>query len=290
MEMHDEMERVTAEKCIKCGLCLKVCLLGCHHRGETEISYDPTLCIGCYQCMAICPEDAIVDQLGAALEEIAQSLPDPDKVDRLLKGRRSIRVYKPNPIKEEDLNAIIDAARWAPSGHNGQVRELVVLESREKILNLSEAAINNGLKMLKTIRNPLMMSFISLFSPDEAAVMRRSDLQMTLKYFIERSAKVADPVFYGAPLVLLLHASPKEITPKDDCCYAMLYMIMAAEARGIGSCLNGFALFAFQHNKSLRKSFGIPEDHMVYAAAGFGYPAVKYRKYPYRRPLQVKYL
>jgi len=41
--------------------------------------------------------------------------------------RRSVRRYKPDPVREEDLNAILDAARWAPSWANTQCWSLVVV-------------------------------------------------------------------------------------------------------------------------------------------------------------------
>ena len=38
----------------------------------------------------------------------------------LVKKRRSTRRFKPDPVPEDDINKIIEAARWAPSGFNLQ--------------------------------------------------------------------------------------------------------------------------------------------------------------------------
>ena len=44
-----------------------------------------------------------------------------------IRTRRSIRAYKPDSIPEEKLNKVLEAARWAPSGKNGQPWRFVVV-------------------------------------------------------------------------------------------------------------------------------------------------------------------
>jgi len=36
-------------------------------------------------------------------------------VMQAIKGRRSIRKYKPDPVSDETVNTVLEAARWAPS-------------------------------------------------------------------------------------------------------------------------------------------------------------------------------
>ncbi len=57
---------------------------------------------------------------------------------KLIKERRSIRVFKPDPIPEEFIQKILEAGRWAPSGANGQPWELIVVRDKEKRARLSE--------------------------------------------------------------------------------------------------------------------------------------------------------
>lgn len=44
-----------------------------------------------------------------------------------IRGRRSVRKYKPDPVSEEQLNAVLEAARWAPSWANTQCWNFVVV-------------------------------------------------------------------------------------------------------------------------------------------------------------------
>lgn len=49
-----------------------------------------------------------------------------------IKERRSIREFKDKPIPEEDLQAILEAGRWAPSFANTQPWSFIVVQNQEK--------------------------------------------------------------------------------------------------------------------------------------------------------------
>jgi FMN reductase [NAD(P)H] len=48
-------------------------------------------------------------------------------------GRRTCRRFKQDPISQEDLGRIVDAARYAPTGFNHQSLRFVVIRSPEKV-------------------------------------------------------------------------------------------------------------------------------------------------------------
>ncbi|MDP2917530.1 MAG: nitroreductase family protein [Dehalococcoidia bacterium] len=56
-----------------------------------------------------------------------------DSLLSVIKRRRSIRSYRPDPVPTEDIMKVLEAARWAPSGNNSQPWEFVVVRSREKM-------------------------------------------------------------------------------------------------------------------------------------------------------------
>ena len=51
----------------------------------------------------------------------------------MLLHRRSIRSFRPEPVREEDLNAILEAGIYAPSAKNLQSTKLVVVQDRETL-------------------------------------------------------------------------------------------------------------------------------------------------------------
>ena len=68
---------VFAERCVRCGACVKVCPEGCHRiQGDKHI-FDPSDCVACRKCYQSCPADAIdvkgdrmtVDEVFAIVEK-----------------------------------------------------------------------------------------------------------------------------------------------------------------------------------------------------------------------------
>jgi nitroreductase len=56
----------------------------------------------------------------------------------VIRGRRSVRRFKPTPIKDEDLNAVLEAARWAPSWRNSQCWRFILVRDPEIRARLAE--------------------------------------------------------------------------------------------------------------------------------------------------------
>jgi coenzyme F420-0:L-glutamate ligase / coenzyme F420-1:gamma-L-glutamate ligase len=56
----------------------------------------------------------------------------------LLRNRRSVRSYQDRPVTREQLEQIIEAARWAPSPHGRQPWRFVVLTRQETKIRLAD--------------------------------------------------------------------------------------------------------------------------------------------------------
>ena len=61
-----------------------------------------------------------------------------NEVLKALKQRRSVRRYKAEQIKDAELDAILEAGTYAPSGMGKQSAVMVVLQDRETIAALSK--------------------------------------------------------------------------------------------------------------------------------------------------------
>ncbi len=57
---------------------------------------------------------------------------------QIIKKRRSVRVYKSGRLTDTQLQTILEAARWAPSGANTQPWEFVVTRDRRKMQRARE--------------------------------------------------------------------------------------------------------------------------------------------------------
>lgn len=63
----------------------------------------------------------------------------PTDLAGILRGRRSVRSFRPDPVPAAAIRRAVAAAGWAPSPHGTQPWRFVVLESRERRVALAEA-------------------------------------------------------------------------------------------------------------------------------------------------------
>jgi coenzyme F420-0:L-glutamate ligase/coenzyme F420-1:gamma-L-glutamate ligase len=61
-----------------------------------------------------------------------------DNLTTLLQGRSSVRKYLTSPVTREQIEQIVEAARWAPSPHGRQPWRFVILVSNEPKARLAE--------------------------------------------------------------------------------------------------------------------------------------------------------
>jgi len=63
---------------------------------------------------------------------------DTENLLEIIRHRRSVRVYKTGKVSDKQLENILQAARWAPSGANTQPWEFVVTRDRKKMKKVRE--------------------------------------------------------------------------------------------------------------------------------------------------------
>ena len=69
---------------------------------------------------------------------------NPDDIFEIIKSRRSVRKFKPDPVPKEVLIKILEAANYAPSPRNRQDWKFLVIDDREIISHIREECIRNS--------------------------------------------------------------------------------------------------------------------------------------------------
>lgn len=162
-----------------------------------------------------------------------------------IKSRRSVRKYLPDQIKDEELEKILEAAIYAPTGHNDQPWHFTIIQNEDLINEISEGA---------------------------KAVMREMDVE----WIAQMGAMEQLNIFHRAPTAVIVSGKKDAVTPMVDCSAAVQNMLLAAESMDIGSCWIGFAKFYFSDPEKMKK-FNIPENYEVHFGVSLGY---KVRKNP----------
>jgi nitroreductase len=190
---------------------------------------------------------------------------DYESLLELVKERRSIRSYKPEPIPDEYVAQIIEAARWAPSGANSQPWEFVVVKQRE----IKDKIVEIALEARETTR--------------KMELTRDADL-----IFTSAASPLERPGYQGAPVFIILCGDPrtKEVYPlssyyeRGDSIFtsslasAFVYMHLAATSLGLGSQWVSSVCRPLAQ-ALIKQLLGIPTMLQIYDMMAVGYPAYK---------------
>ena len=195
----------------------------------------------------------------------------------LVKKRRSIRRFKPEPMPEEAIENMLEAARWAMSGANAQPWEFVVVRdesTRQKIVD-------------------------SWLEPNaEAYVIEQSRLPEIRHHHLREP--LTQPAFKDAPVLIalvgdkrtyqgtVLAASFLNTEGAADAIYfknmanATQLLHLAAAAQGLGS---EWISVNRPWGQIIKSILGIPEILEVHTLVAIGYPAYVPEQ-SWRRPLK----
>jgi len=83
--------------------------------------------------------------------------PSPKSLLALIKTRRSIRRYKPDPVPEEMVEQLLEAARWAPSASNRQPWEFIVVRDEAIRKQVAQHAAFYFIKWAHVGEAPLLL-------------------------------------------------------------------------------------------------------------------------------------
>jgi nitroreductase len=156
----------------------------------------------------------------------------------IIKKRRSIRKYQDRPVPEDVVNAVLEAAKHAPSARNLQPLEYKVVSSKALMDKLSEALV------------PIMQSIgIPLKIPPDA----KPDF------------------FRGAPLLIIVTAPKDNVFGATEAGLAVQNIMLYATSIGLGTCFIGMVR-EITSDKNLLEMLHITENMSVVAGVVCGYP------------------
>lgn len=270
--------------CSKCGLCIKACKSFTIREVESKPVVEPDNglgCIGCGQCMAVCPKGAVTVSGRKLAPSDAFLLPPkekratPEALYNLLVSRRSVREFREREPERKIIDRILEMAATAPMGIPPSDVGVTVVSGAARVQELA-GDITGIFSKWQTFFNPLVLALMRPFFKKGEYESFKDFILPATKIMIDSRADGTDLLFYQAPVVLLFHQSPYA-DPVDGhiaCTYAMI----AAESLGLGTCMIGTVAFALDREKKLKKKWGIPPENTMALAMILGYPAFTYRR------------
>lgn len=249
------------DKCIKCGLCTKLC--GFSAIEPSEEGYpeckDEKSCIMCQHCFASCPTGAI-SILGKKSENSIkkEAFVDPENMLNLIKTRYSCRNYKDENVSEQTIAKLKEMLAYVPTGCNNHGLHFSIIEDKEFMKSFTERALTILKQRLK---------FIPVFG--------------ALKKYKQRILKGQDIIFRGAPHMIVVSAPKNAPCKAYDPIIALSYFEIQANSMGLGTLWCGFAHALIKMFPEIQKKLNLPKTHELSYVMLFGYP-----KYNYARSVQ----
>jgi nitroreductase len=241
--------------------------------------------------VAICPQDAICHSEFPSTEIRTiqvEEMPTTEQVMALLKTRRSIRAFRDKPLAKETIESIIDGARFAPSGHNSQSTEYLVVQDRAVLNQISATVIEYLRFEIRRFANPLFRT-LALLADREKAESGLHEIPK-FKRMTQLFESGADPILNGAPVLLAFHA-PRNIGFADvNAQLALQNASLVAHSLGIGHFYPGWVLapcrapMARAWNQRIPDLIGIPPGNELLGALVLGHPILRFKNMIERKP------
>ncbi len=268
--------RVDRDLCTRCGICSEVCpsriIDPAGGADVPEVAEEKEgLCIQCGHCEAYCPSDALVLNIRPDEKEMLPSgagTLSPGDLGYYIKMRRSVRHYTGEPVSRETITEVLDIARYAPSGCNGQPVEWIVVHDPAKVHEVARLTID-WMRSIQNRDHPMSGIVHGLISAWDAG---------------------HDVICRGAPHLLVAHIPEGNQMAVFDAIIALAHFDLAAPAFGIGTCWAGFVAEAVREYEPLRQELNLPDERELAYAMMFGHPQYRVHAIPGRKPLAVTWI
>lgn len=200
----------------------------------------------------------------------------------VIRTRKSIRRYKPDPIPDEILDKVLEAGRWAPTGENYQPWRLIVIknpETKNKIGNL--AKLGSGSRMTAWY---CLGEMQKRFEEIQDPVKRAEVLRFMYSGEVSEFAKQAPVII--AVIGTLMEGS---VDVPYDLSAGIENILLEAHSLGLGACWVHGPVASTRDAAKFKKILKIPTgmgEYKVIAYIALGWPA-EARKHPRpKKPLE----
>lgn len=266
---------IDASKCKKDKICIAVCPLGLIEDVNgvpTPVRDAEGLCISCGHCVSACP-GAALSHRAMKPEQCVPMKPDlfvkPEQMDQLLRGRRSIRTFRTDPVDRAALERLVKTASTGPSGHNTQPVEWLIIHDPAEVKLLAGMVVDWMRFMIK--KDPGFSNAV------------------LLPRVVDKWEKGHDSVCRSGPHVVLTHAHKENGMAPEACTIALAYLELAAQANGLGACWAGYVDLGARYWPPMQKELGLPEGNVSYGAMIIGHPKYAYHRIPLRKEARISW-
>jgi nitroreductase len=192
-------------------------------------------------------------------------------VMKVIQDRRSIRQYTEEPVSEEALEMILEAARQAPSGENAQPWRFIIVKDPETRKRMG--AIAGGGSGRRFTAEFVTQRMQERFAGLEDEAKRKAAFEKLTSGQV--SAFLAE-----APVNIVVCGRKDVWDLPYDTSAAIENMLLMVTALGLGACWVIAPCIDIRDEQRLKDLLGVPEGLKIVSIIAVGHPA----RYPRPRP------
>jgi nitroreductase len=186
--------------------------------------------------------------------------------------RRAVRAYAPDRLDEATVRALLDAAIHAPTAMHEEPWRFVVIQDPEALRRYSDRAKSMASAEAARQRDLLRV-------PGGPIAPSHLDLLLNPGFNI----------FYNASTLIVICGETRDPFTPADCWLAAENLMLAATARGLGTCTVGFAI-GMLNDIEVKEELGIPPDVTAVAPIIVGVPAATTPKVSRKAPVVLRWV
>lgn len=196
------------------------------------------------------------------------------EVIEAIRNRRSIRVFKSDPVPRKVLEEILDTCRWAPSWANSQCWEFAILGGKvlDELKNRIEEKASMKAPETPDVPKPKFSEpYLSRTTGVRDTIARlRAPLGVEDPEEQRRNFLLKVSRFLDAPNAIIIYIE-RDLSPYlvHDVGIMVQTICLAARAHGLGTCITARVVF---YPDVLREVLKIPESKLIVMGIDIGYP------------------
>jgi len=180
---------------------------------------------------------------------------------KAIQTRVSIRDYKEDPVPEEIIQQILQAAIRAPSGENLQPWRFIIVKDPEIKEKIGKLSVQAAQEHFTAQISELEKRFAEIQDKERRETIIRSLTSGSRIKFIET-----------APLLIVACADKDAPDYTQGVSAAIQNMLLTAHDLGLGGCWTTLSLLISETKKALYKLLEIPKNIKIIAVITIGYP------------------
>jgi len=199
-----------------------------------------------------------------------------DATMKAIQDRRSVREFTPDPVSDQELDLILEAARQAPSGENAQPWRFIIV--KDEVMRKKMGAVAGGGSSRRFTAEYVTKKMQERFSSLQ-------DEEKKKAAFEKLTSGQVSAFMAQAPLNIVVCGKKDVWDMPYDTSAAIENILLMVTALGLGACWVIAPCIDIRDEERMKALLGIPEGYKAVSVISVGHQTRPHRQRP-RLPIK----